>query len=295
MIKKILLLSIVVYQFVLNPAFAAKEKGLKPTLALSPARLEIYPEKDKSSQSISVLNLGEEPMKVEIRVQNWDLDENNQYRAQAPTPQSLDQWILINPVRLTIPANSQQTVRLAIRPRVKPDAGEHRAMIFFRQLPDPNKKGRGQVSFNVGVPVYAYFGEIKNEAVVNDVGFDIENSSFYFDIENKGNAYVRPTGAYLVLDAKDYEGNEKALGRINLKKNSLNPENSLASGKLAAQPVLAGQTRRVLNFIDLSAFKQDIMLVLKVDIGGKLISKIYLYQTKTRKLIEQNNTKKEQD
>jgi len=125
-------------------------QNLEPKLAISPSRIEMYPEK-KATESITVLNLGNEPMQVEVAVQNWDFDNNNNYRALPPTPQSLDQWLIINPVKLSIPAKSQQTVRLAVRPRVEPEDGEHRAMVFFRQL---NSEGKGlNFRFNVGVPI----------------------------------------------------------------------------------------------------------------------------------------------
>ena len=186
-------------------AIAAQK--LQPAIAISPPRLEMHPESGKASESITVLNMSSNPMQLKVAVNNWDLDLDNKFRALAPTEQSLDQWLIINPVRLTIPANSQQTVRLAIRPRAKPEAGEHRAMIFFKQLPDPTKKG--QINFNVGVPVYAYYGDVKRTAEVHSIDFNSSEMEFIFDVTNTGNSYVRPEGHYLVMSSENAGGDEE--------------------------------------------------------------------------------------
>ena len=252
-------------------------KGLAPRLGISPQRLEVYPEEKSTGQSITVLNLSSEVMNVEVSVQNWDFDENNKYRALAPSPQSLDQWIVINPVRLEIPAKSQQTVRLAIRPRAVPVDGEHRAMIFFKEVPKKNPGAKGQFNFNVGVPIYAYFGDVKRSATVHRIDYDEKSQALLFDLTNTGNAYVRPEGVYEVFAAKDLKSNAEILGGLSLDRNKIptKRKGSLAKGRLAVKPVLADARRVLDNKLKLGELDQAYALGVKVDIGGKVYQRVF--------------------
>ena len=248
-------------------------QNLEPKLAISPSRLEMNPEK-KATESITVLNLGSKPMQVEVYIQNWDFDNNNNYRALPPTEQSLDQWLIINPVRLTIPAKSQQTVRLAVRPRVKPEAGEHRAMVFFRQL---NEQGRGlNFKFNVGVPIYAYFGEVNREAELLGMEFDPIKLRFIFDIASKGNAYVRPEGVFVAMKASEAGSDEDILKRLNLNTMTVDGLGALASGKLAAKPVFAGTRRQVTSPVPIKEIlNESYVVAIKATIGEQSFAEVY--------------------
>ena len=252
---------------------AVSAQNLEPKLAISPSRIEISPEK-KATESITVLNLGSTPMQVEVNVQNWDFDANNNYRALAPNEQSLDQWLIINPVRLTIPAKSQQTVRLAVRPRVKPDDGEHRAMVFFRQL---NDQGKGlNYKFNVGVPIYAYFGDVKRDADLLGMEFDPIKLQFAFDIASKGNSYVRPEGVFIAMKAADAGSDADLLKRLDLEKMTVDGLGALASGKLAAKPVFSGTRRQVTSPVPIKEIlNESYVVAIKVAIGQQTFAEVY--------------------
>ncbi|ACV27658.1 fimbrial biogenesis chaperone [Kangiella koreensis] len=248
-------------------------QNLEPKLAISPSRIEISPEK-KSTESITVLNLGSKPMQVEVNVQNWDFDNNNNYRALPPNEQSLDQWLIINPVRLTIPAKSQQTVRLAVRPRVEPEAGEHRAMVFFRQLNDQGKDIN--FKFNVGVPIYAYFGEVEREADLLGMEFDPIKLQFVFDIASKGNAYVRPEGVFIAMKASIAGTDEEILERLDLNKMTVDNLGALAGGKLAAKPVFAGTRRQITSPVPIKEIlNEPYVVAIKATVGDRAIQEIY--------------------
>ncbi|MBD3654794.1 molecular chaperone [Kangiella sp.] len=248
-------------------------QNLEPKLAISPSRIEISPEK-KANESITVLNLGSKPMQVEVYVQNWDFDANNNYRALPPNEQSLDQWLIINPVRLTIPAKSQQTVRLAVRPRVEPEPGEHRAMVFFRQL---NEDGKGfNFKFNVGVPIYAYFGDVKRKADVLGMEFDPIKLQFVFDIASKGNSYVRPEGVFVAMKATDAGSDADILKRLDLEKMTVDGLGALASGKLSAKPVFAGTRRQVTSPVPIKEIlNEPYVVAIKVTLAGQTFSEVY--------------------
>lgn len=81
-------------------------------MGISPDRYEIsFDERGGQTQSLMVQNLGDQPMTVMLSVGTWDLDDNNAIRIIPPSEISLDQWIVINPVRITIPPGTPQTIR----------------------------------------------------------------------------------------------------------------------------------------------------------------------------------------
>lgn len=266
------LIAILMLLFAVLPKVNAAQ-NLEPKLAISPPRIELSPE-EKSTSSITVLNLGNGSMEVEVSVQNWDFDNNNNYRALPPNEQSLDQWLIINPVRLTIPAKGQQTVRLAVRPRVKPQDGEYRAMVFFRQL---NSEGKGvNINFNVGVPIYAYFGDVKRDADLLGMEFDPIKLQFVFDIASKGNAYVRPEGVFIAMKAADAGSDADLLKRLDLEKMTVNGLGALASGKLAAKPVFSGTRRQVTSPVPIKEIlNESYVVAIKVAIGQQTFAEVY--------------------
>lgn len=259
----------------------AAQSGLKPQLAISPSRVVLQPDEVNATKSVTVLNLGSKPMQVEVSVQNWDFDQDNNYRALPPTPQSLDQWLIINPVRLTIPAKGQQTVRMAVRPKAKPNDGEHRAMVFFKQLRAEDAKGVN-VLFNVGVPVYAFFGDVKREATVHSMTLNKKSHTFSFDITSSGNAYVRPEGYYMIVET-DETTEQEILQRLNDKNGEVKGDKPLASGKISSKPVFAGERRKVEAAISLKedvkkALPNQYALAVKINIAGTLFEKVYYIQ-----------------
>lgn len=252
---------------------AASKKGLQPQLAISPSRVELQPDEVNATKSVTVLNLGAEPMQVEVSVQNWDFDENNNYRALPPTPQSLDQWLIINPVRLTIPAKGQQTVRMAIRPKARPEAGEHRAMVFFKQVRSEKAKGVN-VLFNVGVPVYAFFGDVKREATLHRMSYNAETFTLDFDITSSGNAYVRPKGFFAVFENVD-GSEQELLSKLDTKTGEVEKDAAIVSGKVSSKPVFAGERRLVSAVIPDDKLPESYALVVKVDVAGTLYENVY--------------------
>ncbi|WP_223668724.1 fimbrial biogenesis chaperone [Kangiella shandongensis] len=273
---KLFIRFILLFVVFLNIAEAAEpKKGLQPQLALSPSRVEIDADEGRATKSVTVLNLGNESMRVQVSVQNWDFDQNNNYRALPPNEQSLDQWLIINPVQLEIPAKGQQTVRMAVRPRAKPEDGEHRAMVFFRQINAEEKEGVN-VLFNIGVPVYAYFGDVQRTATLHGMSFDPEKQSLTFDITNTGNAYVRPEGYYMLVNSESEVPDQTLLARLNAKTGEVSGSKPFAMGKIASKPVFAGERRQLAATI---APKEDVSkpykLVVKAKVAEQLFGKVY--------------------
>src|SRR5512136_1349866 len=106
------------------------------SIGVSPLRIEMALGTRPVAEAIQIMNLGSAPIELSVSVSNWILDEANQVKAIEPTEQSLDQWIVISPLRLSLPPGRLQTIRFTVRPKVKPDPGEHRAMVFFDEVPE---------------------------------------------------------------------------------------------------------------------------------------------------------------
>lgn len=212
------------------------------SIGVSPPRFEVELGGRSTGESLRVFNFGEEPAEVEVSVQNWTLDEDNQLQLLEPVEQSLASWMIINPLKFTVAPGAAQTVRFSIRPRVEPTPGEHRAIIFLKQAPAPNPdKSMLRVVGRVGIAVYAYSGPVKRASTLNDLSVDPHGPSpvVTFDISSMGDRHVRMDGRYTIWPKNQYPGLDAE-----------RPENAeqgfVATGDLPGTPVLP-DTRRQLS------------------------------------------------
>jgi hypothetical protein len=215
-------------------------------IAVSPSRFELALGDRPTTESVNLINMSDRDVTVQVSTANWDLDEANQIRLLEPDEQSLDQWMVINPVRFTVPAGETQTVRFSIRPRVRPEPGEHRAMIYFNQvLPEARDERILRVRFNVGVAVYAMVGDPLRAGRLNEVSVETGRSPVVtrFDVSSEGGAHVRLSGNYAVYPAALYPGVESTGGLDRELREGRLPEHVLVAGYLPARPVLP-ETRR---------------------------------------------------
>lgn len=214
-------------------------------VGVSPPILELTLGSRPAPAAFRFFNLTDRTLDVRVTVRNWDLDENNQVRVLPPDEQSLDQWIILQPGRFTVPPGKSQALRIEIRPRVKPAPGEHRAMIYFEEVPpahEPPSKAPFRVYFRLGAAVYAYAGEIRTSAKLNCI--DADATGLAFDISSLGNAHVRLHGQYAVWPAARYPGAGKTPYVEG--KETAAPSGVFALGSFPDVPVLGG-TRRVVR------------------------------------------------
>ena len=214
-------------------------------LGVIPPRVEMTIGSRPGTESIRVFNVGDEPSEIRVSVYNWEMDQDNQVRIVPPTEQSLDQWIAINPLSFTIPPGESQTVRFSVRPRVEPEPGEHRAVIFFeevkpRRMPDDETL----VYFRVAVVVYGYAGEIERKGSLDTVR--VEGSSVELDLSSVGTAHVRLDGQYAIWPADLYPGADST-ERVSEPHDpqAVRPGPVLETGTLPTLPVLAGTRRTI--------------------------------------------------
>jgi P pilus assembly chaperone PapD len=229
-------------------SFAIADNQMKPRMGISPSKIEIELDEKGASESITVLNVSDKALEIQVTISNWELDDNNKVKVLPPEEHSLDRWIIVNPLRFTIPGGESQTVRFAIRPRAQPQQGEHKAMIYFTEILQNERveKQNFRVSFKFGVPIYAYVGKkiikgrlvdgLLNNALDSPVQpHNAKQMKAKFRIINDGNVNIRLSGSYAVWRDAEYPGEQLASTWIEEKGEDI--------GKEMAKPVLQGQVR----------------------------------------------------
>jgi len=238
-------------------------------VAVSPARLELKIGKKPANSSLKLFNLADEPVTIVATVHNWDLDDNNRVRIVEPTSQSLDQWMIINPVKFTIPAHSFQTIRLSIRPNVEPADGEHRGLIYFTQLLPKNNKVSGGIraKFRIGVIVYGLAGNIIRAGELESISFQKEGDigKIMVDVTSTGNAGIRLQGDYAIWKRSSFKGRKKVSKSIF--KSRHKPKEAIEVGNLTILPVLPGTRRTLITTFKLPKEPGDYVLVVRGNLG----------------------------
>lgn len=246
-------------------------------IAVSPPYVQVELGSKPINESLRLINMGKEPVSVEVTVEHWDLDERNQVRALTPNEQSLDQWMIVNPVRFDVPAGGTQVVRFAVRPRVRPEPGEHRAMIYFNQRSSgAAPQGQVQVMFRFGVAVYANVGAVSRTGVLHGIARQGTTNPpvFGFDIGSAGNANVRLGGQYAIWPEKDYPGQSATKPIAGLEKPDAKPPAPiLTADTLPTTPVLPGTRRTILIQPGTRLPPGRYVLDINGDLGGTAIDK----------------------
>jgi len=248
-------------------------------VAVSPARLELKIGKKPANSSLKLFNLADEPVTIVATVHNWDLDDNNRVRIVEPTPQSLDQWMIINPVKFTIPPHSFQTIRLSIRPNVEPIDGEHRGLIYFTQLlPEPDKvKGGIHAQFRIGVIVYGLAGNIVRSGKLGSITFQKERDKgkIMVEVTSTGNAGIRVKGEYSIWKRASFTGIKKV--SKSLFRNHHKPHEPIEAGNLTILPVLPGTHRTLVTTFKLPQEPGDYVLLVKGSLGKKDFTRQFFF------------------
>lgn len=246
-------------------------------VSISPPRMEVDINSRKGrSNTIKVANFSKKPVRMKAYVKNWTMDEENQLKNIPSTPQSLDQSIRFTPSKFTIPAGGTQTVRLAIRPKIKPESGEHRAVIYFEEIASNTESVAVKAKAAIGVVVYAYAGEIKRVGKVNSVTVDTKPKAIkaVFDVSNKGNAHIRMRGQYAIWRAANYPGAKatqfiKNVGNSNKKL----PTNVVGVGNIKLPPVLPNTNRQLLQTVTEKLPPGNYVLDINAELSGTPIDK----------------------
>ncbi len=226
----------------------AANHALAFQVAIAPMRFEVELGNRPVTRALKVINQSNEEMKVAIRVANFDLDSDNKVREIRPKANSLDQWIIIRPLKLTLKPGQTRTVRFAIRPHTRPRAGEHRAIIFIeRDGAGKKQKGKLNVGFRFGVVVYAQVGKPVRTARLH--GLKSGAGGLSLDVESTGTAHARLIGSYGIWPAAKFPGKVIAQASLAhsefLKKRDHMPNGAVRAALLPDLPVLPGARRTI--------------------------------------------------
>lgn len=232
---------------ILIPPFLYAEDLPQGQIGLSPSIFENIQLGTKPvNETIRFFNFREEPVTVQVSVHNWTINANNKLELLPPSKQSLDQWITINPLHFTVPAKQSRPVRFSIRPRVKPDPGEHRAIIYFSEAPstkDTTAQKTIKTRFRVGVGIYATSKPVEKKAVLHS--FRYNKHALSADIENTGNTHVRLKGQFIVWNENNLPQESDFDNLFSKSKEKTKPEGFAGRGILNSFPVLPGTRRTV--------------------------------------------------
>jgi Pili and flagellar-assembly chaperone, PapD N-terminal domain len=244
-------------------------------IGVSPPRFEVQMNGKTRSQSINITNFSDKPVEMRVYVRTWTTSEENELQEIESTEESLDRWIVFTPSRFTIPPNSTQNVRFAIRPKVQPKPGEHRAVLYLEEVL-PNSENLPALTTIARMPIviYGYAGEVKRVGVINSVNVEAQPDKVkaVFDVSSTGNAHVRMKGQYAIWRAAGYPGASATKPLNNLSKAKL-PENILQIGSLELPPVLPDTRRQILLSIVKKLPPGNYVLDLNGELSGTLIDK----------------------
>lgn len=234
------------------PSARAQEDPPPGQIGVAPSMIEVSVGSKPVNESLRLFNLKDKPTKVKVEVYNWTLDANNEVKLLPPTEQSLDQWMLVNPMSFRLEPGKSQVVRLSIRPPVKPAPGEHRAIIYFtEEAIEENAVAEEakpvEILFKLGVGVYAYADPVKRAGTLQGLTLGKGGTSLTASIANSGNVHTRLKGTYSVWKKASFPGIGSAAKAAQESGGAKPAEGLVASGQLNQTPVLPGGTRNIVT------------------------------------------------
>ena len=246
-----LFLALLILCGTLAPTAKAQEAPPPGQIGVAPSMLELSIGSKPVNESLRLFNLKKTPTKVSVEVYNWTLDENNEVKLLPPDEQSLDQWMLINPMSFILEPGKSQVVRLSVRPSVKPAPGEHRAIIYFTEEPvegaTETEDKPVEILFKLGVGIYAYADDVRRSSSMPAFRFDNKALTLKAPITNSGNVHTRLKGTYSIWEKKHFPGLNNAEKYMKEEDSGKQPQGLVASGQLNQTPVLPGKTRTIIT------------------------------------------------
>ncbi len=220
-------------------------------VGFSPQYYDLPLDEAQKTHAFRLFNFSKEDKVVRASVVNWDFDAHGEIRLLPTTDTSLDQWVVVNPVEFTIPAGQTQAVRFSVRPAVELPPGEHRAMLIFDEVPqpqpasDPNASGRQtalRARFQFRSAIYCQVGKPVRTADLARAEADAKG--LHLRLAATGTANTRFDGQYQVWHRERFPGLDHVslLGNLADPKRVL-PDGVVAAGGLPGQPVLPGGSR----------------------------------------------------
>ena len=220
-------------------------------VGFSPQYYDLTSAEAQGTHAYRLFNLTKDPKQVKVSVVSWDFDERGEIRILPSSDATLDQWVVVNPVEFTIPPGDSQAVRFSIRPAVELSPGEHRAMLVFDEVLQPQSAAQAsgpgaqtalRARFQFRTAIYYQSGTATRTAELTAVKVDATNLTL--QTRATGSANTRFDGQFMIWKASAFPGLDKVslLGNL-ADPNPALPHGMVAAGRLPGQPVLPGETR----------------------------------------------------
>jgi fimbrial chaperone protein len=215
-------------------------------VAYNPQLYDIPLDHPGATYAFRLSNLGKEDKQVKVTVANWEMDDTNEVRVIPGSEQSLDQWIVVNPVEFVLKAGASQAVRFSVRPAIQLNPGEHRAMIFFDEVLPPQDPAKHALHgrFRIGAAVYGQVGTVTRTGTIREIRAD--DHSLTIRVASDGSSNGRFKGQYTVWKKQDFPGLDKVPVYPDIDKPDFKlPPGPLRAGLLPNNAVLPGTERNV--------------------------------------------------
>lgn len=215
-------------------------------IAYNPQIFDIPIDTPGATNAFRLINETSEDKHVRVSVVNWELDESNRVQVIPSTEQSLDQWMVINPTDFVLKAGTNQAIRFSIRPAIKLDPGEHRAMVFFEEILPPEDPAHPalRARFRIGAAVYGQVGTPVRKGAINEINTSAEG--FSIRVASEGTSNARFSGQYTVWKKLGFPGIEKVPVYPNIGQSDFqSPPGVVRAGLLPNNAILPGTERTV--------------------------------------------------
>lgn len=255
---------------------AEVNESIKPQFGLSPSMFEIEIDDKPVNQSLIVTNFKKMPVTMRVELYAWTLDAQHQLQIVPSSPQTLDQWIVINPVRFTIPPGGIQTIRFSVSPRLKPQSGENRAVLYLIEEPDPTNAEKGvHITAKLGIGIYAYVAPIVHMPKIINLSVNKSSSTLSLQILNEGNVHCRFRGRYIVWEKSAFSGLGSLKNLPDVIEKGHEPQGYLGQGTFPGDPVLPKMKRTYNLNLDIPTNRGPYVVAVFGELDDKPFEKIF--------------------
>ncbi|NTW56319.1 MAG: molecular chaperone [Chlorobiaceae bacterium] len=274
--KKLFLVALLLLCSVFPRQANAEEDYLKPQFGIYPAMFELEIGNEPVEKSLIVTNLKNRPVTMRVELYSWTYDERHQLKLIQSSPKTLDQWMVLNPVRFTIEPGGIQTIRFSISPRVKPEPGEYRAMLYLIEESDPADAGKGLlITAKLGVGIYAYMAPVVRSPKITDMTFNRALSTISLHLLNEGNVHARLRGRYVAWKKNAFSGLGALKKLPDIIEPGHEPSGYLAQGFFPGDPVLP-KTERSYNLkLNIPQNSGPYIVAVFGELDGKPVEKLF--------------------
>jgi fimbrial chaperone protein len=165
------------------------------TWEIDPVRVELSPQ--QQTAEIMIKNDSNQATKIQINVSAWSQSEGK----DVYTP---SKELLVSPLMATIAANSEQTIRAALR-RPADENNELTYRINLQELPSQPASGFTgmQVALRIGLPVFVQPKTGKASPKMLWSAARISGHTLKVELHNQGNAHVQVSDFALYIPGED--------------------------------------------------------------------------------------------